>query len=457
MFKLLRSITSPLFSLAIVMVAVGLFSTFVPLRLTLDNHSTFITGGVTAAYFAGLVLGSVRAERFIARVGHIRTFSAFASLTGAISIFMGLVINPMLWIFSRFLMGFFTAGLFIVIESWLLMVGGKERKGTILAFYMIAFYAAQAGGQFLLSQLPTLSLIPFSIGAFLISLSVVPVALTRYKSPTIEEPSLLSPLKLLKISTFGILSSFGSGLIMGAFFGLAPVFAINVGMASADVATFMGVTIIGGFILQWPLGRLSDKINRRSVLISVSFVTSTLALLMAFAALMSSDALFILSVLFGGFSFTMYPMSISYTNDYLDPKDLIAATGGLLLSYGVGCVLGPLIAPPVMQVLGPSGLYVYFAIVSALVGTIGFVRRNIKRHIALKDQVAYRSIPRTTPKISELDPRAEGEKNSHPDALERKLEQGISEKKMEGEKRAAVDSNNSSKEGGSSEEVSSST
>lgn len=455
MFKLIKSITSPLFSLAIVMVAVGLFSTFIPLRLTLDNHSAFITGGVTAAYFAGLVVGSIRAERFIARVGHIRTFSAFASLTGAISILMGLIINPSFWIFGRFLMGFFTAGLFIVIESWLLMVGGKERKGTILAFYMIAFYAAQAGGQFLLRRLPPLSLIPFSIGALLISLSVVPVALTRYKSPTIEEPSLLSPLKLLKISTFGILSSFGSGLIMGAFFGLAPVFAHTIGMGTADVATFMGVTIIGGFVFQWPLGRLSDKINRRSVLIGVSFITCSVALLMALASFMSSDILFILSVLFGGFAFTMYPMSISLTNDYLDPKDLVAATGGLLLSYGVGSVIGPLIAPFVMQVFGPSGLYVYFAIVAAGVGTIGFVRRNYKKHIPLEEQVAYRSVPRTTPKISELDPRAEEENSLAKENLEEKLEKGISEKKSEKKEEEPNDSD--SNDSGSSEEVTSST
>ena len=452
MFKLIKSILSPLLSLAIVMIAVGLFSTFVPLRLTLDGHSAFITGGVTAAYFAGLVLGSVRAERFIAQVGHIRTFSAFASLTGAIAILMGFMVSPTLWILGRFLMGFFTAGLFIVIESWLLMVGGKDQKGTILAFYMIAFYAAQAGGQFLLSAIPPLSLIPFSIGALFICLSVVPVTLTKYKSPSIEEPSLLSPLKLLKISTFGILASFGSGLIMGAFFGLAPVFAHEIGMNNSDVAVYMGVTIIGGFILQWPLGRLSDKINRRSVLIAVSFITSCLALLMAVASLVTTEILFVLSVLFGGFSFTMYPMSISYTNDYLDPKDLVSATGGLLLAYGVGSVIGPLIAPLAFKIIGPSGLYVYFTVISALVGGIGLWRRNFKNPIPLNEQSTYRSIPRTTPKISELDPRAEDEEphgTTHVEIVEKKLEENLQERSDSLQKEAGLETD------GTSEEVSS--
>lgn len=410
MFKTLKNISSPLLSLAIVMVAVGLFSTYIPLRLTLNGESPYIVGGVTAAYFAGLVIGSVKAERFIAQVGLIRTYAAFASLMTVISIGIGLVIHPLMWIFGRFLMGFFTAGLYIVIESWMLMVAGKDQKGTILAYYMIAFYAAQAGGQFLLGVIPAVSLVPFNITALVIALSVVPVALTKQGSPTIPGRSLLSPLKLLKISPFGILSAFGSGLIMGAFFGLAPVFAYKVGMTSSDVATYMGMTIIGGFILQWPIGRLSDKISRRFVLVAVSFVTSALAILIALASLVSTEILFILSLIFGGFAFTMYPMSISYTNDYLDPKDLVASTGGLLVAYGMGCVFGPLIAPSIMEVIGPFGLYFYFAFIASTIAVFGVVRRNERKPLAVSEQSSFVSVPRTTPVIAEMNPRFEDNK-----------------------------------------------
>ncbi|MCH9634546.1 MAG: putative MFS-type transporter YcaD [Chlamydiae bacterium] len=412
MLKLFKSIVAPLLSLAIVMVSVGLFSTFVPLRLTLDGHSSIIAGAVTSAYFAGLVLGSLKIESFIARVGYIRTFAALASMTGAIATIMGLLVKPYLWIFLRFSMGVFTAGIYIVIESWLLVVGGNDRKGVILAFYMIAFYAAQAGGQFLLNVAPPMSFIPFSLATLFISLSVVPVCLTKHSTPFIEEPSLLTPLQLLKISTFGILSTFGSGLIMGAFFGLAPVFAHNVGMVTSEVATYMGVTIIGGFVLQWPLGKLSDMINRRSVLIGVSFITSILAILIALASIVSTNFLSTLTVLFGGFAFTMYPLSISYTNDYLDPKDVVAATGGLLVCYGIGSVVGPLLAPLCMNVFGPSGLYVYFSVISSLVGGIGLYRKRFKPSIPLREQVEYRPIPRTTPMVSELDPRSSEKKEN---------------------------------------------
>lgn len=344
-----------------------------------------------------------------------------------------LFVNPFLWIACRFCMGFFTAGLWIVIESWLLMVAGKENKGTVLSYYMIAFYAAQAIGQFILTRVSALSLIPFSIASLFISLSVVPVALTKSKSPAVEGRSLLSPLKLMRISPFGFLSSFGSGLIMGAFFGLAPVFAYKIGMNNNDIVTYMGVTIIGGFVLQWPLGRLSDKVSRRSVLIGVSLITSSIALLMALASLAATDILFILSVLFGGFSFTMYPMSISYANDYLDSKDLVAATGGLLVAYGIGCVIGPLLAPVAMQIIGPSGLYVYFAFIAATVGVFGLMRRKYKKPIPISEQAKYVSVPRTTPKASELDPR--GDENlskpvtsAHFETVERRLEQVVQEK-----------------------------
>ncbi len=407
MFKLLKSISSPLASLSILMFAVGLFSTFVPMRLTITGYSPFIIGAVTAAYFAGLVIGSVKVERFIARVGHIRTFSAFASSTGALFIIMSLIVHPVIWAMSRFVMGFFTAGLFIVIESWLLMIGGRENKGTILSFYMIAFYAAQAGGQFLLGMLQADSLIPFCIGTLFISLSVLPVALTKQKTPTVEGRSLLSPLKLFRITAFGILSSYGSGLIMGCVFGLAPFFAYSIGMNSAEVARFMGYTVIGGFLLQWPLGRLSDKMNRRTVLIGVSFITGLLSLAMAIAALFAPHSLTLLTILFGGFAFTMYPMSISYTNDHLDPKDLVAATGGLLLAYGAGCVTGPLLAPIPMKIIGPSGLFIFFALVATVIGIFGFVRRHRKAAVPLQDQVHFRAVSRMTPIGAELDPRAD--------------------------------------------------
>ncbi len=406
MVKLLKSIAAPLLSLAIIMIAVGLFSTFVPLRLTFDGYNSFIVGGVTSAYFVGIAIGSLRIERIVSRVGLIRAFAALASMNSVMVITMGMFRSPVLWICLRFFMGAFTAGIYVIIESWLLMVGGQERKGIILAYYMIAFYAAQAGGQFLLNIASPMSFIPFSLATFFISLSVIPVCMTLSAFPKVERPSLINPFQLFKISAFGISSAFGSGLIMGSFFGLAPVFAHKVGMHTSEVATYMGLTIIGGFLLQWPLGKLSDLINRRSVLIGVSFITSIMALLIVLATYVSTNFLVVLSVLFGGFSFTMYPLSISYTKDFLDPKDFVAAAGGLLVSYALGSALGPLLAPTAMKIFGPAGLYLYFGLVASMIGFLGFYRRIKRNSTSFRQQSDFRTTSRTTIRVSERDPRA---------------------------------------------------
>ncbi len=394
MFALLKNISSPLFSLAFLMISVGLFSTFVPLRLTLDGIGPFIVGAVTSSYFAGQVIGSLRAERLINKVGYIRAFAALASLMSCVSAAMGILLHPFFWMLFRFLMGFFTAGLYVIIQSWLLMIGGKEKRGTILSFYMISFYSAQAGGQFVLNLASPLTAVPFAVGSFLSSLAVLPVTLSARPSPPVGERSRLSPLQLFRISAFGVSTAFTSGLIMGSFFGLTPVFANAIGMKTSEVATFMGMTIIGGFLLQWPLGRLSDRLNRRGVLIGVCFITSLISLLMVLASFLSKDILVILSVLFGVFAITVYPLSISYTNDFLDSRDLVAATGGLLLSYGMGCVVGPLIAPLLMKVFGPAGLYVYLSIVSSGIACIGMIKK--RRRVSVSEQVKHRAIPQLT-------------------------------------------------------------
>jgi MFS family permease len=411
MLNFIKVITAPLLSLLILMIAVGLFSSFVPVRLDLYGQSTFVIGLITAGYFSGLVLGSLQAEKYIARIGHIRTFSGSASLMASLTILMGLTFSPLLWFVLRFFIGFFTAGLFIVVQSWLLMLAGREKKGSILSYYMIVYYAGQAGGQFLLGVSPPLTLIPFSVAALLMSASVVPVSWTRNKSPTIEHRSSLSFFKLYRISPTGIFSSFGSGLIMGAFFGFAPVFSSRIGMDLPQLASFMGLTIIGGFVLQWPIGRLSDHFDRRKILMAVSFITAVLSLLIAVSSLMAMKAVLILSVLFGGFSFTLYPLSISYTNDYLGSQDLVAATGGLLLAYGIGSIVGPLLAPFSMQVFGSMGLYVYMSAIAFALGAMGFFRQKKKGPFPLKQQIEFISLP-TTPKIAGLDPRIEEKEES---------------------------------------------
>ncbi len=399
MLKILRTIKAPLLSLIILMTGAGLFSTFVPLRLTLEGYSPFIAGCVSSAYFAGLVLGSLFAQEFITRIGHIRSFAALASLVATLSMLQGIFLDPFLWCLLRFASGIFMAGLFIVIQTWLLMMSGTNNRGAVLSLYMIAFYASQSGGQFLLGIADPTSLIPFCITTMLLSLSTVPVSVTYATSPVLEESTLLSPFRLFKISKFGVSGAFGSGMIMGALTGLAPVYSYQVGMSLSEVARFMGIIIFGGFILQWPIGYLSDIIKRRTVLVGVCFITTILALLIALFSYYSKELLLFFSVFLGGFSFTIYPLSISYTNDHLDPKDLVAATGGLLLAYGFGSVVGPLIAPLFMQSLGPLGLFIFMSVISTVLGFIGLAGTPGRVSRFLRRKSSFQTIENIEPQI----------------------------------------------------------
>lgn len=403
MIQLLKQGLAPLLSLLILMFGAGLISTFLPIRVHLEGFSTIVAGYVTSAYFAGFMIGCLRIEKFISRVGHIRAFATCASLVSVMIMLQALIISPVAWTILRLFSGIFMAGLFIIIESWLLKMGGEHRRGTVLSLYMIAFYGGQCGGQFFLNFSDLRTLAPFCITALLASFSVVPVSMTRAKSPPVEEPSLLSPISLYRVSPFGVCAAVLSGMMMGSFFGLAPIFCQDIGLTVSEIAKFMGLTILGGFILQWPIGQLSDRISRRFVLIIVSFITCFLALLIVAFAYISIPLLYILAVLFGGFSFTIYPLSISYTNDYLNTKDLVASTGGMLLAYGFGSVLGPLLAPYFMQGFGALGLFAYAALVAFVIGSFGLWRNKKRAPIPLKMQKLFKPLPRTTLQIGEFD------------------------------------------------------
>lgn len=406
MFRIFLLVFSPLLSLFIFTLGSGLLTTLVALKLHDIGSGSLMIGSMAGAYYAGLALGSFRIERFIVRVGHIRAFAAFASSLAVIAILHGLWVEAWFWLLLRLAGGFATAGLFIVIESWLLSMANIDIRGRVLALYMVALYGAQAGGQFFIKFADHSILVPFAIAAMLSSLSVIPLAMTYVSSPKVDEPSTLSLKKLYQTSASGVIGCFSSGLILGAVYGLMPIFLVKASSGSGEIAVFMSLIIFGGMALQYPVGRLSDIIERRSVLILICVLTILTSLALIFGAQfwwLSALMLF----LFGGFVFTMYPLSISHACDSLAHKDIVAGTQGLLLAYSVGATLGPLFAPEFMQRFGPSGLLIYFVVVSSLL-CIFFIWRRTAKAAAPREE-NFISVPQTTPVLSELDPRGDGQ------------------------------------------------
>ena len=398
---------APLLSLVFATLGNGLFTTVLTLRMHQQGDSSLLIGLMVGAYYAGMVIAAFRSERFIARVGHIRAYAAIASLLAIVSLLQGIIETAWLALVLRFISGACMAGIYIVIESWLLASSSAIVRGRVLAIYMVALYGAQASGQFLLNLSDPMSVMPFCIIAILSSLSVLPVAMTYIRSPKIDAPSTLSLRKLYRASPAGTLSSFTSGLILGPIYGLMPLYASQLNYPASDVALVMSMVIYGGMLLQYPVGRSSDYLGRRKVLIFLSLATAITALMLFCFALYYRWAFLVAAFLFGGFSFTLYPVSISFACDMLNKKDIVAATQGILLAYGVGASVGPIIAPLFIHYLGVQGLQIYFMIIASLLAV--YLSWN-KYHKVITHLVhrPFVVMPRGTPVASQLDPRAKG-------------------------------------------------
>ena len=376
MLTLVRSLTAPLLSLVFLILASGLFNTFVSIRLEMEGFSNEVIGAVTSALYAGILVGSLWLDRWIARVGHIRAFVVFAGISTVVVLAQAIWIDPYYWGALRFVGGVCMAGVFIVIESWLLMQASASMRGGILSVYLAVLYAALSGGQLLINIADPLGSAPFYIIAGLLAVSILPLCVKKISEPKIEDFSRLGMIELFRISPFGFIGGIVSGMILAAIYGLVPVYAKETGLSIGEIGNLMALLIFGGLSFQWPMGRLADRGNRRGVLLFASFLTAIVGVAIALAGHQSPAMLLLLCFLFGGFSFTIYPLSMAYACEQLNDNQIVSATGGFVLAYGIGAISGPLMAPVAMNVFGPSGLFYFLAAIAFLLALVGLRNRN---------------------------------------------------------------------------------
>lgn len=401
----IRSAFAPIFSLVISMLGNGFFNTFVSMRLAIEGYSNFVIGWVNSAYYLGLMVGAFYIERLIRRIGHIRSFAIFASINAGIVMMQALFVEPISWAVFRFIVGVTCGGIFIVIESWLLLLSSVETKGKILSLYMLGLYAAQASGQFMLNFMDISSIYPFCFTVIFSTFSVIPVCIMKAGSPILEETEHLGLFKLLKRAPLGFFGCFLAGMVLSAFYALAPIYAKESGMTIFQISQIMGFTIVGGLALQWPIGYLSDIFDRRRVIFTVSLLLMITSLLL-YRGGYTFYLILALSILFGGFSFTLYPLSITRASDVFPHSNITAVTCGLLLVYSIGAVLGPLASSFVMQITKPSGLFLYDAVLALLFILISISRPRRRKPA---EPEGFFPMPRTSPMAAQLDPRGEDE------------------------------------------------
>ncbi|MCR9191696.1 MAG: MFS transporter [Gammaproteobacteria bacterium] len=404
MLPIIKKVIAPLLSLFVFMFGSGFFLTLLSLTMNFHHEAPLMVGAMTGMYYAGLVCGSFKIERFIVRVGHIRAFSTFASALAVMSLLHGIFYNMPFWLVLRFLSGFMTAGAFVVIESWLLCNSTTSTRGRILSLYMMTYYAAQACGQLLINLGNPDDLLLFGIATMLCSLSVIPLAMTYVTTPQFDEPSTMNLKTLYKKTMSSIFGCFCAGMTLSASYALFPIIFSNIYHEASKISLFMFCLIMGGMALQYPVGKVSDTVDRRFVVIILSCLVAvtSLLLIVAYKYYISS---IILIIILGGLTFTIYPICISYACDSLDNNDIVAGIQGLLLSYSLGATIGPFVAPFFMHVLKEPGLFVYFIVIAGSVAGL-FAWRKTQTDSPPQEE-PFRVMTQTTPVMVEIDPRGE--------------------------------------------------
>lgn len=377
MLVTVRSVFSLLLSYGLLLLANGMFGTLLGVRSQIEGFSTQIVGLIMAAYFLGLLQGALRAGAVVSAVGHIRAFAAFASVMSVTALMHVIVVEPIVWCLLRFASGFCMAGMILVTESWLNARCTKRTRGQVMALYMITNYFSAGCGQFLLTAADPAQFQLFSVASIVFSLALVPVLLTRATAPTPPRRAPLDLRELWRTSPLGLLGSFCAGMVNASFYSLAPVFALGLGLDVSGTSRFMASVIFGGLLLQYPVGRISDRIDRRVVLSVVTLATAAACMAIVLVFEWNPTWIYVPAVVYGGLSFTVYSLCVAHANDFAPPSRFVQTASGLLTAYGFGAFLGPVLAAAVMGFLGPEGLFVTSAVVSTFLG--GFALFRMRR------------------------------------------------------------------------------
>lgn len=361
---------------AILLIGHGLLGTLLSLRASIENYSGSVIGVIMSAYFAGYIVGTFKGPAMINRIGHIRLFAISASIASALVLLHGLFVTPWLWVLTRFIYGACIVIVYLVIESWLNERAGNTLRGQVFSIYTFVTLAALALGQqmLLLGDVENLQL--FALCSVLFSISLVPVAWTRSPEPERVRAPAIDLAKLIKISPVGFAACLASGLIGGAFWTMSPMFALESGLEETQIAAFMSIPILGGALFQIPIGWISDRFDRRNAIIILSAFAALFALVTLFIAEIPYVFTLCVMFMFGGAYFCIYPLAVANSNDRASPEDFITLGSTLLLVFGVGAMVSPILTGFLMQAFGVASLPIFY--VSTLVLLASFCSHQVQ-------------------------------------------------------------------------------
>ncbi|AZQ09214.1 MFS transporter [Shewanella khirikhana] len=404
----LRTFASLYSTTLLTVLAGGLLTTYLGLKLSAMAVPQIWIGAMMSAYYAGLVAGSKIGHKLIARVGHIRAFVASAGIVTASALGHALVDDLSIWIVLRLLVGLGMMCQYMVLESWLNEQADNSQRGAVFASYMIVSYLALILGQGAISLYPDLGLEPLLLIAICFALCIVPIAITRRIHPAPLVPAPLNVTHYFKKAPQALTTVAIGSMIVGSFYGLAPAYASNLGLDPQQVATFMTATIAAGLLAQWPMGKLSDKMSRSRLIRSNCLLLGVLTLGIAITPYQPTLAL-VMTFLFGILGFTLYPLATALANSRVEQSERVGLSATILLTFGLGACIGPLIASTLMQWFGNSMLYGFMsACTLVLFAGLNYISARQKAEVpSTDDYIMATGDLVSSPLAAALDPRVD--------------------------------------------------
>jgi MFS family permease len=356
-----------LLGMGVLMLGAGLQGTLLGLRATLEGFPTPVTGAIMSCYYVGYLLGTFGAPRLVRKVGHIRVFAALAAVASAAILVQGSFVNAVPWAIMRLVSGVCFAGIYVVAESWLNAGASRSNRGTLLATYMLVLYVGLGSAQFLLALANPSTSTPFMLVSVLISLAMVPIVVSSHHTPETTVPLKVRYRDLYKNSPLGVVAVTVSGIISSTIFSMGPVYAQLSGLGTSAVGTFMAVSILAAAFTQYPVGRLSDRMDRRTVIAIVCTIATLAAGSIVAFPHMPHGVFLTVAAIFSGFVLTLYSLAVSHVNDKLEPGQMVAASSALLSLNGTAAAVGPLLAASLIAKFGPQA---YFETLATLTGAL---------------------------------------------------------------------------------------
>jgi len=405
-----RDLGALIIAMTLLQAAAGIMGVLFPLALDAADVSETAIGLTTAAYALGFLVGGVYTPKLMARMGAIRAYAAFAAAAAALTLALYWRVEPWTWAVLRALLGFCFVGLFTVAESWMSVSTPADSRGSVLGVYHVVTKVALLGGPFLVLGAAPLSAGPFMVAAAIVAVAMIPLCWTRQVEPAPPSPDPYPLSRLWAAAPGGAIACFAAGLINAGLMAMLPVYAASLPAPAVTAAALLAAAAwTGSIILQWPAGRLSDRVDRRLVIAALSTLSSFGALALAiFGAAAPIWLACAALAVWGAGALSYYGVAVAHAADHIDSVDISHAIAGLLIIYGVGAIAGPALFGGVMQVFGPTGLFALATGGAVALGAAMLWRMRVSPSLPRSEKEGFVVAPGTTsPAISEVDPRNE--------------------------------------------------